>query len=345
MRVLLAVPSRLDPAHAAVLRGLAPALRRAGHAVGLHAEGFRGVGAAAARFRADVVHAHVFSRATPALVRSRGTVPLVLTHQGASAALLDDRRTFAGLAARADVVSAVSEAGRDELRALIGRSDVSVVVNGADSQPRPALSRARERERRTAGGRGDGHGSPLVLTVGRLAAYKGLDLLALALAELGGRGVPCRWVALGPDQTRGRLPRFARRLGVSALFLGPVPPAVVRRWLRRADVFVQPSRAEGSPMAVLEAMAAGRPVVASAVGGVPDIVARAGLLTAPGDPAALARALARVLGDRRLAARLAALARRRAGAFTWDAAARRYLRLYAQARLTKSRSGVLDSRP
>jgi glycosyltransferase involved in cell wall biosynthesis len=184
-----------------------------------------------------------------------------------------------------------------------------------------------------------------VLTVGRLAAYKGLDILALALAELSGRGVVFRWVACGPDQTRGRLQGFVRRLGVSARFVGAVPPAVVRTWLGRADVFVQPSRSEGSPMAVLEAMAAGLPVVASAVGGVPETVGRAGLLTAPGDPAALAGALVRVLGDPRLAGRLGARARRRAEAFTWDAAARKYVRLYAQARLTKSRARVLDSRP
>jgi glycosyltransferase involved in cell wall biosynthesis len=276
-------------------------------------------------------------------------VPLVLTHQGSSTSLLDDRRTFAALAAGADVVSAVSEAGRDELRALLGHGGVSVVVNGADSHPPPALSRTRERESRPARGRGDGtrdgRGFPLVLTVGRLAAYKGLDLLALALADLGGRGLPCRWLALGPDQTRGRLQRFVRRLGVSARFVGAVPPAVVRGWLRRADVFVQPSRAEGSPMAVLEAMAAGRPVVASSVGGVPGLVGRAGLLVPAGDPAALSRALARVLGDRRLAERLGARARRKAAAFSWDAAARKYMRLYAQAGLTKSRSVVLDSRP
>lgn len=337
MRVLLAVPSRSDPAHAAVLRGLGAALRRGGHVVSAHAEDFRGVAAAAARHRADVMHAHVFSRATPALFRARLPVPSVLTHQGASLALHDDRRAFAGLAARADVVTAVSEAGRDELWALMGRSEVPVVVNGAD--PRPTLTRMRGR---VNGGRG---GSPVVLTVGRLAAYKGLDLLALALAELGGRGVPCRWVALGPDQTRGRLQRFVRRLGVPARFVGPVPPSLVRAWLGRADVFVHPSRSEGSPMAVLEAMAAGLPVVASAVGGVPELVGRAGLLTAPGDTAGLARALVRVLGDRLLAARLGTRARRRAGAFTWDAAARAYTRLYAQARLTKSRAAVLDSRP
>lgn len=313
VRVLLAVPSATDPAHAAVLRGLAPALRRAGHQVRTSADGFRSLGA----WKADVVHAHVFSR------RARITAPeslLVMTHQGASVELLDDPAGFKRAAARADVLTAVCESGRRELRRLTGRSDVAVVHNGAEVWVR----------------RGKEKGVPTVLTVGRLAAYKGLDILAMALAELAGKGVRFRWVACGPDQTRGRLPRFVRRLGLPARFPGTVPPAAVRRLLLQAAVFVQPSRAEGSPMAVAEALAAGCPLVASAVGGVPELVGRAGLLVAPGDPEALARALSRVLGDRGVSERLRGCSRRRSENLTWDDAARAYIRLYARHRLTKS---------
>lgn len=307
MRVLLAVPSATDPAHASVLRGLAPALRRAGHTVITSADGFRSL---AAR-KADVVHAHVFSRR--ASVSAPGSF-LVLTHQGASVRLLDDTAGFKRIAGRADVLTAVSEPGRRELRRLTGRRDIAVVPNGADLRVLPGMRK----------------GVPVILTVGRLAAYKGLDVLALALAELAGKGVRFRWVACGPDQAGGRLPRFVRRLGLPVRFTGTVPPSSVRRWLGRAAVFVQPSRAEGSPMAVAEALAAGCPVVASAVGGVPELVGRAGLLVAPGDAAGLSRALSRVLGDAGLAARLRGRALRRSETLTWDAAARVYMRLYAR---------------
>lgn len=312
MKVLLAVPSATDPAHAAVLRGLAPALRRAGHTVLTSSDGFRSL---AAR-KADVVHAHVFSRRAP--VSAPGSF-LVLTHQGASVRLLDDPGGFKRAAARADVLTAVSEPGRLELRRLTGRRDVAVVPNGTDVRPHPTLSRLRERGRE--------RGVPVVLTVGRLAAYKGLDILALALAELAERGVRFRWVACGPDQTGGRLRRFVRRLGLKARFTGAVPPGSVRRLLSEAAVFVQPSRAEGSPMAVAEALAAGCPVVATAVGGVPAMVGRAGVLVPPGDPKSLARALSRVLRGN---------PRRRSRRLTWDAAAAAYMRLYARHRLTKS---------
>lgn len=324
MRVLVAVPSDGDPAHRAVLRGLVGALRRAGaDARGVRGFSRLGVGA-------DVVHAHLFSRAADPRAFSRlgGRTVLVVTHQGAAAALSDDAAALARLAARADALTAVSAAGRAELEAL-ARFPVSVVPNGADRLPL----------RRRPGRRGP----PEVLTVGRLAAYKGLDILAVALAELAARGLRTRWTALGPDQTGGRLPAFARRLGLDARFPGAVPPAAVRRALARAAVFVQPSRLEGSALALAEAMSAGLPVVASRAGGNPALVGRGGLLVPVGDARALSRALARVLGGPALARRLGAAARRRSRRSTWDEAARRYMRLYARAVRAKSPRLRLDS--
>src|SRR5262249_41693432 len=99
-----------------------------------------------------------------------------------------------------------------------------------------------------------------------------------------------------------------------------------------ADVFVQPSRSEGLPLAILEAMATGVPIVATRVGGVAEAVidGETGLLVPPGEPAALARALGMILDSADRGARLAREGRARAEKeFSVQAMARRYSDLYA----------------
>ena len=102
-----------------------------------------------------------------------------------------------------------------------------------------------------------------------------------------------------------------------------------------ADVFVQPSLSEGLPLAVLEAMASGLPIVATRVGGIPEAVVdgETGFLVAPGEPAALATALARVLEADDQGASLGIAARERAAAhFSVDSMADHYRRLYHELR-------------
>lgn len=100
-------------------------------------------------------------------------------------------------------------------------------------------------------------------------------------------------------------------IGERVLVRGWCPEPERERLLARAGLFVLPSHAEGSPMSLLEAMAAGCAVVASRAGGIPDAVEDGvdGLLVDAGDPAALAAAIARVLDDAALAARLGRAAR------------------------------------
>ncbi|GAA3201907.1 glycosyltransferase [Nonomuraea roseoviolacea] len=148
---------------------------------------------------------------------------------------------------------------------------------------------------------------PVLLCVARLSAEKGHRSLLEAQALLARRGRPCTLLLAGDGPERERLEKQAAMLGVDVRFLGFRMDGA--GLLARADVVVLPSTTEGLSNAVMEAMAAGRPVVATAVGGNPELLEGRGVLVPPADPAALADGVARLLDDPELARRTAAEAR------------------------------------
>ena len=149
----------------------------------------------------------------------------------------------------------------------------------------------------------------VVLAVCRLEPQKGIDVAVRAVARLREREPRAHLVVLGEGAERPRLEGLAQELKVPLYLPGRVPD--VAAWLRRAAVLVHPVRWEGFGLAVLEAMLACLPVVASRVSSLPELVAdgETGLLVPPDDPEALAAGLGSVLGD---PAELGAAARRRA---------------------------------
>lgn len=151
---------------------------------------------------------------------------------------------------------------------------------------------------------------PFVLAVGRLVEQKGVDVAIRALAQVPG----VRLAVLGEGPERARLEALARELGVADRVLLPGRVGDVAAWLRAAALVLHPVRWEGFGLAVLEAMLAGRAVVASAVSAVPELVVEGetGLLVPPDDPGALAAATSALLADPERAARLGAAGLRRA---------------------------------
>jgi glycosyltransferase involved in cell wall biosynthesis len=146
--------------------------------------------------------------------------------------------------------------------------------------------------------------------VGRLTAEKGADVLLAALDSL--RDVPLVVSVLGDGRLRPRLEALAARrgLGERVRWFGTLPAA--RQLFSAFDVFVLSSRTEGTPIVLFEAMAAGAPIVATAVGGVPDVVSsNEALLVPPEDPVGLAEAIRRVYADATSTATRARAARRR----------------------------------
>ena len=247
---------------------------------------------------ADLVHAHWLPTAAAALF---ARVPYVVTLHGSDVALARRAPRLARRVLRgARGVIAVSNALADEARAL-GAGEVTVIPNGIDVPPEP----------------GEEAEPPYVLFAGRLAPEKGIEDLLAAAADL-------PLVIAGDGPLRDRVPDA----------LGFVPRAELERLLNGAAVVACPSRREGFGIVCAEAMARGRAVVASAVGGLLDLVEheRTGLLVPPEDPAALRSELERLLGDPDLRARLGAAARDHVAELcAWDRVTEQTIAVYRKA--------------
>jgi glycosyltransferase involved in cell wall biosynthesis len=198
---------------------------------------------------------------------------------------------------------AVSQHVAERLRERLGLPAARIrVIPNAVPVGRPARRDVRLR----ASVAGD-PGRPLVLTVARLHAQKGLPYLLRAASA-----IPDAVFAIaGEGEEREALESLARSLGIAerVRFLGHRRD--VAALLAACDVFVLPSLYEGLPLSVLEAMAAGAPVVATDIGGTNEALTNddTGVLVPPADAAALARAIQALLADRERARRLAAAAR------------------------------------
>ena len=203
---------------------------------------------------------------------------------------------------RADAVIAISEYARERLQALAPAAGPIRVIHCGVDPDRFDLSR----EPRS--------GAALrVLTVARLERRKGVDQLLEALAAVRRDGLDARLSVVGDGPERERLERLSATLGLTPAveFAGAVAGEQVAGHYRDADVFCLPSHAEGVPIVLMEAMAARLPVIATRIAGIPELISdgESGLLVPPGDPGALATALARV-SDRDLADRLGESGRR-----------------------------------
>lgn len=277
--------------------------------------------------RINLAHSHEFSFAVYGAWSARlAGIPNVITmHGGRYHAAYLRRRILMRLATAASCrLVAVSEPTRDALsRDLhLAPSRITLVPNGVAFEPMAQSSIRAEL--------GLGPIARIALAVGNLYPVKGHTHLVAALGRLTPRHPDLHVVIAGRGDLAETLAAEARELGVAGRVHLVGLRSDIPNLLAGADLFVLPSLSEGLPLALLEAMFAGRPIVASAVGGVPAALGEnGGVVVPPGDAEALAAAMDRVLSDGELSASYAASARARAVAeFGLDVMVSRYAALY-----------------
>jgi glycosyltransferase involved in cell wall biosynthesis len=262
-----------------------------------------------AAFRPDVIHGYLMTGGLFAALAGRacGVPEVVVAKRNVDAFETPRQRAAHRFAHRlATRVTAVSRTVARSAEALgVPPQRITVIPNGVDA--------ARYAPPATTGG--NGH-VPVIGSVGCLAPRKDYATLIDALAHLDRAGRRFEALLVGDGPERAALEARARAVGIGDRVRFAGESREVARLLPTMDVFVLPSREEGIANALLEAMAAGRPVVATAVGGTPEVVAagETGWLVPPGSPEALAEALAEALepgeaARRGLAARRAVIER------------------------------------
>ncbi|GAB2700470.1 glycosyltransferase family 4 protein [Kitasatospora kifunensis] len=291
----------------------------------------------------DLVNAHApVPLFADAAARASGPLPFVLTYHtgrmrkgdplGTAVCSLYERTLLTGTVRRAgELICSSDYVQADLARLFAGRA--TTISPGVDLDrftPSPVPS------------------EPRILFAGsleRATSYKGLPDLLRVLAELAVRVPGVRLEVVGDGSAAAAHQRLAHRLGIAELvrFSGRLTGEELVAAYRRARVLALPTHYDSFPSVLVEAMASGRPVVSTRVGGIPSLVTEGGpgLLADPGDLPGLAAALGAVLSDDALAERLGAAGRRRAVAdLSWQRQADRTAEVFARALAGRRRRGV-----
>jgi glycosyltransferase involved in cell wall biosynthesis len=221
------------------------------------------------------------------------------------------------IAVSAPLGAAVAKLGVDE-------RNIHIISTGVDQRLFHPRDRAEARARL-----GQPSGGRLIVFVGRVSEAKGVAELLNAFDKVAAGDPECRLAIIGGGPLRDECARRAAKLGGRLIVAGEIGIEGVADWIAASDVLTLPSHHEGTPNVVLEALGSGRRVVASNVGGIPDLLgdARLGQLVPPRDEAALASALAKAVQEPYDPAQVASSS----GTYGWDENARRILEVVARA--------------
>ena len=274
--------------------------------------------------RPTVIHAQLFF-AGLYVAASRPAAPAprrIVTYQNlgydsypATTPWLKARKRLDGVAMRRgiDAHVAVSKAAARHYVTHLGIAPPVVIPNGIDARGLAASPTSKHGE--SLARLGLHSGEQVILCPARFVHEKGHRFLLEALVTLRDWGLAPRVILAGDGPLHESVIDLVQRIGLNqqVVLPGRVEHAELLELMRDSDLIVLPSTHEGFPVAVAEAAAVGTAVVASDVGGVPDLITpgEAGLLVPPGDPTALAESISRALGDEPLRSKLAREAQRR----------------------------------
>ena len=281
-------------------------------------------------FDFDLIDAHYYypDGVAAALLATWLRKPLVVTARGTDVNLIPEstvpRALIRWAARRASASIGVSEALVSKMRSLqLDSKQLLVMRNGVDAVRFKPMATSLARSRINV------DGAPIVMCVGNLHEYKGQRLLVQAFAEVVKVHPNARLLLVGDGPDRAVLERTIAELGLAgcARLVGAVPNTELAPWYSAADVLVLASSREGWPNVLLEAMACGTPVVATAVGGIPEVVASpvVGRLVGERTPAAFAAAMLETFAAPPDRSRVRAYAER----FSWDETSRQQLALFS----------------
>jgi glycosyltransferase involved in cell wall biosynthesis len=238
----------------------------------------------------DIVHAQDFTIGVPALVIKKILkIPYVVWGRGTDVNRSSPffRIIIKLLIQNADAVLALTEDMRKNLK-KINNTEICVVPNGIDlDEYNTPISCIKNKK--------------IILFVGRLHPVKGVPYLIIAMKSILDKIPDSKLLLVGYGNEKEMLEALTIQLGIQkhVEFVGKVTPEVVKTFMQQSDVFVLPSLSEGFPNVILEAMACGLPIVASRVGGIPDIITNEinGFLVENKDSDEMADKIILLLGD------------------------------------------------
>jgi glycosyltransferase involved in cell wall biosynthesis len=273
----------------------------------------------------DIVHVQSLVSGMPALFAKKLLrIPYVVWGQGSDVYLPKGFIKWTSRMVMKNAGSAIALT-QDMKRAMqdICDRDVAIVPNGislAEVPDGPGVRDEADQEKR-------------VLYVGRLSPVKGIQYLIRAMKQVHDAIPEARLIIIGDGREREMLKALAGELGIehSVEFSGEVPHGQVLSLMQQADVFVLPSLSEGFPMVIVEALACGLPVVASRVGGLPEIITDGtnGFLVEAKDVMALAEKIRLLLQDEQLRKKISADNRELVRKYTWENVVMELEKLYA----------------
>jgi len=228
------------------------------------------------------------------------------------------------------IVVLTEQGARDHLEQGVGRPHQFVAIpSGVDVPDLRSKLVAKQEARRQLGWNVE---DPYIIGVGRFVSVKGFDVVVRAMVQVLEEVPRSHLVLLGDGPERVSLENLARKEGVHSRLIVTGVEDRLALYLSASDVLAAPSRNEGMGRAIVEAMSAGLPIVASQVGGIPSVVEdkQSGLLVPPENPGALARALIGLLQDAPMRKQYRSQGWKRAERFSLDRMESLLLKLYCE---------------